>query len=179
MGMLPFSCRKPKYAYYVINNISLDKFKDHGLTKVIAATDSLTNDSVFIKLNMSTNYIAQVLDLNFTNSCFATTKATNGYKGLKNKITDITFSSNKMFNGRPPNSSLIDLLKYSLYTQQEISTLKKDLNDYAYVDNTGATPYRILYLTQRPTDSLRHVFTFQLIYENGTSNSAQVALTWK
>ena len=110
----------------------------------------------------------------------ATTKPQNGGQGLKDEIKEINFSSNNTFNNRQPNSNLNDLVKFVVYkTHKDLWELVGYLNGRSPIGYPNKDAQIMLYLTQRPNDSLRQNFNIEFIYKNGDIKTGQVSANWK
>ncbi len=180
LGVFPLSFCAPEYPYYTIEHISLDAYKDKAFTKRQAATDSIFKDTVYIQLKLGTSFTAQNLDFSFANTCFATTKPSNGYKGLRDKIIDIQFTSDQTFNGRIAETNINTILNTSfIYRASDFEEFEIRLNDGppSYYARTGKD--LILYITEKPKDNLSHNFTLKFIFESGKILSGNLSLVWK
>lgn len=185
MGFIPISCfDKAEYPYYSINDMTIGLYKDINVTKLINPVDSVENDSVFLKFSFVIDYIAfkKMIDLEY--SCYAMKKPYNGYKGLKDKIDTIYFTSNNVFNGSPAGVNLLKILKTVGISGSSGKFVEGDnylisiLNDYAG-DYPKTTSVETLYLSERPADSLKHNFTFKIIFKSGKILSSNTQITWK
>ena len=180
LGIIPISCFKPKYPYYQILDISITSFKNNARSILIKDGEAINADTVFFRLNFTTQFLADLNQFNFTNSCMATTKPQNGSYGIKDdKITGITITSEKIFNGSLPQTLLNGLFKMQGYkTPLDIEEIKTKLNDRSpspFPDNEG---YLNFYMTQKANDTLTHTFKLTLEYEKGFVQTATTSIKW-
>lgn len=175
---MPLSCHKIKYPYYQIDDIQIQAYKDSKLNSVVLQTDSLTSDTTYLTIQFVGKNIAfHQLNFNFSNCAYAFKKRFDGDQGLKDKITNMLFYSNKLFNGRAPGTSLNDFFvrvgNWPVDWQTTMNTSSS--KDFEHNPNR---PKRFL-LIKRPQDSLRHSLTLELTFESGIKKTSTSKIIWK
>lgn len=180
LGLIPFACFVEPYKHYVINDFTLEPYKDRKFSNKINGVDSIGNDSVFIKLIFDTKFTSQINPLDLTNSAYAFRKPSPGHLGLRDPIYGINFFSDNIYNGRAAGANLNDLVNQVGYkTLGESSEILNYLNAVSPAEYPETEGVLGLYFNQRPTDNLKHTFTLQLIFLSGKAMSAQTTIQWK
>jgi len=178
LGLFPFSCFKPKYPFAEIDNLIINLSKPYS-NQFISLNDTIQLDTLFFKFDFEGRNIAYFQNhFDFNNSLFALTKPQNGYKGLKDKISDINIYSNKVFNGRIAGLTLNDIFYYQ-YGETTVNHLKNELNDRGIYFRDGHSDIYSLLLTQKPLDSLKHKFSVVMDFESGKKIVAYTSAIWK
>jgi hypothetical protein len=187
LGLLPFGCwEKVLDIYYEINDLTCQVFKDDSLSILIQPTDTVSNNQVFFKINMTYDYIADNRALQyfiFSRSLYAFSKGRPGRDGLKEKLSSIKIYSNNSFNGHVAGSDIKELFKWHDVQwdgqQKSIDSLVMLLNKTAFF--VAESPYFLkLVLKEKPLDSLQHIFSFDFLYQNGQHQLvSSTMINWK
>jgi len=141
--------------------------------------DSLTTDSIYFKPYFQGQYIAMnQISLDLSNRLFSFTKRQDGDHGLKDKISSIFTYSNKLYNGQAAGASLNHLFYFKyfyIYSMDDAKNKYNEAHGNSFEENQG-----VFVLTQRPTDSLKHQFSFVFTFESGKVITAKsTIMTWK
>ncbi len=179
LGLFPFSCFKPKYPFAEINNLIISISKDDYSNQFISSNDTIRLDTTFFRFDFEGRNIAYIENyFDFNNSLFALTKPQNGYKGLKDKITNINIYSDKVFNGRLAGITLNDIFYYQ-NGKTTVNHLKNELNYRGIYFRDGHSDQTSLLLIQKPLDSLKHKFSIVMDFESGKKIVAYRSAIWK
>lgn len=141
--------------------------------------DTLQADSVAFRLS----YEAEFLSMQYNpfaqlgNVVRATQKCpVDGHQGLKNKISSISVTSNKEYNGVSSGEDISSSFRYNGLPLE--SSYIDILNNYGY-DYLSFGWEREIYLVTQPTNPVERNITFKLEFENGEILTMQTLnFTW-
>ena len=155
-------CEDSNKAFYVINNLTV---QTRGSGNAIIDTGTVTNvDSVFLNYNFDLNCTAVHKDpFSFlVNSTYACKCNECGLSGLKTKLAGIDITSDSVYNGIAPNTSLNSLFQVYYYNNNPVS-----LDSLITLMNTGRVYSTRLFTTTKPGNSQGHKFKLKMVFTDG------------
>jgi len=184
LGIIPFACHQVD-GYFKIDNLTCEVYKDDELSLILQPVDTISNNQVFFKLNMTYDFISynntrQPFDL--STPTYATYRRP-GYDGLKDKLREIKIFSSNNFNGQNAGIDLKELFKWHDVQwdgeQKSIDSLVIAINKGSFL--IGGNPYFLkLILKERPNENLQQTFDFDFIYENGNHQLvSSTTINWR
>ena len=185
LGIIPFGCHQVD-GYFKINNLTCEIYKDDELSIILLPIDTISNDQLFFKINMTYDFISynnSRQPLVLWTPLYAFSKGRPGNDGLKDKLKEIKITSSNNFNGQNAGIDLKELFKWHDVQwdghQKSIDSLVIALNESAFFLD-GNSYFLKLILKERPTDNLQHIFNFDFTYENGTHQLvSSTVINWK
>ncbi len=179
IGIIPISCCPGKSKpYYSITSWQSKAFSNYNYSTAIV--DTITTDSLFIRLDYTKSYFAATNVNPFITTSYACKMPPNGYNGLKDKIKSIAITSTTNFNSYTSGQNLSSLFKcqqhYLLDTLITTDSLVTLLNKeaFSHFNTLGFV------LINKPVVKYNHTFNFTITYISGAVQQvATPTLHWQ
>lgn len=166
----------------VIPHISIDNFTiafDDGNRNYIEE-GTISTDSLYIQTSLDVEYLSSTWDGNpFVSTALAISCEPDGYNGLKDKMTGISFTSNQDFNnveaGDLLNSIIVISNRNFILADNSLEGLIAQLNRFYDLE------FEIIefIITEKPTNNSTHKFTITMDFESGKNIvTTSKEITW-
>ncbi len=133
-----------------------------------------SQNSLFLDLALTTEYLAQAQANPFLHSCYATSPCPKaGQQGMKDPISDIIITSNTDFNNIPAGEPLNAIARIDGMTIQDW------IADGYFQGLYYAQPHIKIHLVEKPTNNATHIFSVGITLTSaGTSTVHSDTITW-
>ena len=155
-------CEDSNKAFYNINSLTV---QTRGSGNAIIDTGIVTNvDSLFLNYNFDFRCMASHKNpLSFlVSSTYACKCNECGYSGLKTKLVNLEVTSDSIYNGIAPNTSLNSLFQVHYFGNSFIS-----LDSIITLMNTSRVYSTRLFTTTKPGNSQGHKFKLKMVFTDG------------
>ena len=155
-------CEDSNKAFYNINSLTV---QPRGSGNAIIDTGTVTNvDSVFLNYNFDFRCTASHIDpFSFlVSSTYACKCNECGLGGLKIKLTSIEITSDSLYNGIAPNTSLNSFFQVHYYGNSFIS-----IDSIITLMNTSRVYSTRLFTTTKPGNNQGHKFNLKMVFTDG------------
>ena len=171
------SCCTDVIPYWNIDDFTI-KFDDG--TRNYVEEGTIISDSLIIQTDLEVDFLSDNWTNNpFINTAFAFSCEPDGHKGLKDKMTSITFTSNQDFNDIASGNSLNSLITLDnpefVFLDTSLEKLPQQLNQtFFYYSNLEFV------IKEKPTNNSTHQFTISMDFESGKNvTTTSKDITWE
>lgn len=186
LGIIPFACHQIDDIYFKIDNLTCDVYKDDELSVILHPVDTISNNQVFFKINMTYGFIsynATRQSIDFSSPIYATIIPRQGQEGLKDKLTAIKILSSNNFNGKNAGTDLKESFRWHDIQwdgkQKSIDSLVIELNESEFFIEENPYFFKLI-LMERPKDNLQQTFDFDFVYESGNHQLvSSTTINWR
>jgi len=172
IACIPCKCETIREKYFKVENIIVLAYANSNM--ITDPTIPLTTDTISLRYEFYIGCVAYQKNpfVDFLNAAYACSCAECGYEGTKSKIRTFEISSDSVYNGIPPNTSLNNVFKikkwYTINPSdgKTLDTVKTYINN-GYPLSSPVT----LFSTTKPLDAKGHKFTLTMTTEDGVTRS--------
>lgn len=170
INIICFSCCRNTEDYIVINDYKLSIKDIYNLNRVYGNLDTVYSEKLLLVSEFEYDFISQFRSPGiFMNECYAL-KCSAGANGLKRKITQITISSNNIFNNFQANTSLNDIVICSYLNNEgkvinnvsidQLISAMNSMNDY-FLNHDFK-----FYINEKPESIKKHKFSLMVKFDD-------------